>query len=72
MMMTSSSTPEPLSVSRVRERVVITGAKEGKAPLVEAWRRAWISAYSTADLKKSSEEGIEEEELHGIRIKHYN
>jgi hypothetical protein len=40
--------------------------EEGKAPSVEAWRRAYVAAYGTTELKKSSEEG------HGIRLKHYN
>jgi len=51
---------------------IIRRAEEGKAPLVEDWRKAYIASYGTTDLKKSSEEGVEEEELHGIRVKHYN
>lgn len=59
---------EPLSASPLLQRVGIRRrAEEGKAPLIAAWRKAWISAYGTSDLKKSSEEGVEEELLHGIR-----
>ena len=59
---------EPLSASPLLQRVgIIRRAEEGKAPLVEDWRKAYISSYGTADLKKSLEEGVEEEELHGIR-----
>jgi hypothetical protein len=46
-------------------------ARGGKGA-VEVWRRAWISSYGTTDPKKSSEKGPEEEQLHGIRVKHYN
>lgn len=64
---------EPLSASSLLQRVGIKRrAEEGKAPLVGDWRKAYIVSYGTTDLKKSSEEGVEEEELHGIRVKHYN
>jgi len=65
---------EPLSASPVLQRAGIKRrAEEGKEPLVGTWRSAWISAYGTSTLKKSTEEeGIEEEELQGVRVKHYN
>jgi isopenicillin N synthase-like dioxygenase len=65
---------EPLlAESPLLQRVgVKRRAEEGKAPLVGDWRKAHIASYGTTVLKKSSEEGIEEEELHGIRVKHYN
>lgn len=64
---------EPLSASPLLQRVGIKRrAEEGKEPLVADWRKAYIASYGTTDLKKSSEEGVEEEELHGIRVKHYN
>jgi len=64
---------EPLSASPVLQRVgVKRRVEEGQAPLMEEWRKAWVSSYGTSELKKGSEEGIEEEELHGIRVRHYN
>jgi len=65
---------EPLSASPLLQRVGIKWrAEEGKAPSVGDWRKAHIASYGTTDLKKSSEEGVEEQELlHGIRVKHYN
>jgi len=65
---------EPLSASPVLQQAGIKRyIEEGKEPLVGAWRGAWITAYGTAQLKKSAEEeGIEEQDLHGIRVKHYN
>ncbi len=55
---------EPLSASPVLH------LEEGKALSVEAWRKGFFSAYGTTELKKSSEEGVEEEEIHGNRVKH--
>ncbi|KAI0303681.1 Clavaminate synthase-like protein [Multifurca ochricompacta] len=64
---------EPLSASPVLQRVGIKRRmEEGKAPLSGPWREAYIAAYGTSELEKGAEEGIEEEELHGIRVKHYN
>ena len=62
---------EPLSASPVLQRAGIKRHLEkGKASSVEAWRKGFLSAYGTTELKKSSEEGVEEEEIHGIRVKH--
>ncbi|KAI0067180.1 Clavaminate synthase-like protein [Artomyces pyxidatus] len=64
---------EPLEESPVLQREgVKRRAEPGKAPLMEAWRKARTAAYGTSDLKKSSEAGVEEEVLNGIRVKHYN
>ena len=64
---------EPLIESPVLQRVgVIRRVPEGKAPFMEAWRKARTAAYGTSDLKKGPEEGVEEEILEGIRVKHYN
>ena len=62
---------EPLSASPVLQRAGIKRhLEEGKASSAEAWRKGFLSAYGTSELKKSSEEGVEEEEIHGIHVKH--
>ncbi|KAI0267717.1 Clavaminate synthase-like protein [Gloeopeniophorella convolvens] len=64
---------EPLVESPVLQRVgVKRRAEEGKAPMMEAWRKARTAAYGTSELKKSSEHGVEEETLNGVRVRHYN
>ena len=64
---------EPLTQSPVLQREGITRrAPEGQAPVMEAWRKARTAAYGTSDLEKSTEPGVEEEILNGIRVKHYN
>ena len=64
---------EPLTESPVLQRVGFTRhAPEGKAPLMGDWRKARAAAYGTSNLQKGEEEGIEEEVVGGIRVKHYN
>ncbi|THH21293.1 hypothetical protein EW146_g230 [Bondarzewia mesenterica] len=64
---------EPLMESPLLQRVGVTRrAPEGQAPMMEEWRKARTAAYGTSDLKKGNEDGVEEEVLHGIRVKHYN
>ncbi|THH08442.1 hypothetical protein EW146_g8989 [Bondarzewia mesenterica] len=64
---------QPLMDSPLLQRVGVTRrAAEGQAPLMEEWRKARTAAYGTSDLKKGEEEGVEEEVLQGIRVKHYN
>lgn len=63
---------EPLTESPVLQRVGFTRhAPEGKAPFMGDWRKARAAAYGTSDLQKGEEEGIEEEVVGGIRVKHY-
>ncbi|KAI9509796.1 hypothetical protein F5148DRAFT_694120 [Russula earlei] len=63
----------PLSESPVLQRVgTKRRVEEGLEPLVGAWRSTWVASYGKTELKESSEEGIEEEEMQGIRVKHYN
>ncbi|ETW83002.1 hypothetical protein HETIRDRAFT_315947 [Heterobasidion irregulare TC 32-1] len=64
---------EPLTESPVLQRVGFTRhAPEGKAPFMGDWRKARAAAYGTSNLQKGEEEGIEEEVVGGIRVKHYN
>jgi len=64
---------EPMMQSPVLQREGITRyAPEGQAPLMEAWRKARTASYGTADLKKGTQAGVEEEVVKGIRVKHYN
>ncbi|KAF7439778.1 hypothetical protein PC9H_000114 [Pleurotus ostreatus] len=46
---------------------------DGEAPTMEEWRRERTSRYGTSQLKPSvTEEGVEEEIIHGTVIKHFN
>lgn len=42
------------------------------APTMEAWRKGRTSAYGKSDLKKAEQNGIEEEVINGVLVKHYN
>lgn len=45
----------------------------GEAPTMEEWRRERTTRYGTSQLKPSAtEEGVEEEIIHGTVIKHFN
>jgi len=45
---------EPLSVSPVLQRVGMKRrVEEGQAPLMEDWRKEWVSSYGTSELKKA-------------------
>jgi hypothetical protein len=39
---------------------------------MEVWRKSRTSAYGQSDLKSGSEEGVEEEVINGVVVKHYN
>lgn len=45
--------------------------EEGKAPIMESWRRARTSAYGKSELKKS-DDGADVEIINGVTVKHYN
>ncbi|KAF9238971.1 hypothetical protein BU15DRAFT_74938 [Melanogaster broomeanus] len=63
----------PLSESPVLQRAGIEcKCDDSIAPAAGAWRVARVSAYGSSTLKKSEEQNIEEEVLHGILVKHYN
>ncbi|KAH7928364.1 Clavaminate synthase-like protein [Leucogyrophana mollusca] len=63
----------PLADSPVLQKVGIQRhCEDSEAPTAEQWRIARVSAYGASQLKKSKEEGIEEEVLSGITVKHYN
>lgn len=42
------------------------------APTMEQWRRGRTSAYGKSELKKGHDDGIEEEYINGVLVKHYN
>ena len=43
-----------------------------KAPTAEIWRKGRTAAYRKSTLKKSDEQGVEEEYINGVLVKHYN
>ncbi|KAL0946027.1 hypothetical protein HGRIS_012304 [Hohenbuehelia grisea] len=63
----------PLSASPVlQEAGIQRRVPDDQAPTVEQWRRARTSAYGQSELRKGGEEGVEEEEIGGVVVKHYN
>ncbi|KAJ7766299.1 Clavaminate synthase-like protein [Mycena maculata] len=62
----------PLSESPVLQRArIIRRVEEVDAPTMEAWRKGRTSAYGQSALKATSE-GMEEEVINGVVVKHYN
>lgn len=64
----------PYTHSPVLQKVGIMKDLEGlnhNAPTMEAWRKARTSAYGQSELTKT-EQGTEEEIIHGVVVKHYN
>ncbi|KDQ51706.1 hypothetical protein JAAARDRAFT_40951 [Jaapia argillacea MUCL 33604] len=59
--------------STVLKRVGVTKRVEdpGKVPTMEQWRKGRTSAYGKTTLVKSGE-GVEEEVINGVVVKHYN
>lgn len=51
----------------VRRRV-----PDAEAPTTEAWRKGRTAAYGTSSLKRGEENGVEEEYINGVLVKHYN
>ena len=45
--------------------------KEEDAPTTEQWRKGRTSAYGKSELKKTVD-GVEEEVINGVVVKHYN
>lgn len=65
----------PLVASPLLQRVGINRRFENDedAPLMIDWRKARTMAYGQTTLSKSSkEQGIEEEMINGVVVKHYN
>jgi isopenicillin N synthase-like dioxygenase len=63
----------PMVESPVLQRVGIQKRREdSEAPTMEQWRKARTMAYGLSKLKSGKEEGVEEEIIHGVVIKHYN
>lgn len=47
------------------------GENDKPAPTVEQWRRARTVAYGRSSLTRT-EKGVEEEQIQGVVVKHYN
>lgn len=45
---------------------------DSEAPTVGVWRKARTAAYGKTELKKGAMDGIEEEYINGVLVKHYN
>lgn len=63
----------PHAESPVLQRIGIKRQFEDKdAPTMEQWRRGRTMAYGTSELKPGAENGVEEELINGVLVKHYN
>lgn len=63
----------PYADSPVLKRVGITRLVEDDlAPTMEQWRQGRSVAYGTTELKMGSKQGVEEEIVRGVVVKHYN
>lgn len=56
-----------LEINGIRRRF-----EDEKAPTMSSYRKGRTAAYGTSVLKKSEEEGVEEEVVSGVIVKHYN
>ncbi|KII84323.1 hypothetical protein PLICRDRAFT_46193 [Plicaturopsis crispa FD-325 SS-3] len=62
----------PVAESPVLQREgIVRRCPDEQAPFMETWRRERTSAYGKTDLKKTGD-GVEEEILNGVVVKHYN
>lgn len=62
----------PISGSSVLDKVGVRRRFEDEnAPTAETWRKGRTSAYGKSPLKKSEEQGVEEELINGVLVKHY-
>ena len=63
----------PLTESPILQR---EGVKrrfdDSRAPTAEVWRKSRTAAYGQSQLKKGDQEGVEEEYISGVLVKHYN
>jgi len=63
----------PLTASPVLQRAGIQRRfEDDAAPTMEQWRRGRTSAYGASELKRGKEDGVEEEVINGVLVKHYN
>lgn len=63
----------PLSESPVLQRVgIIRRCEDRDAPTMGAWRKGRTIAYGKSQLRKAQEEGVEEEHIKGVLVRHYN
>lgn len=63
----------PFAESPVLERIGITRRFDDKdAPTMEIWRKGRTTAYGQSDLKPAAENGVEEEVMNGVVVKHWN
>lgn len=64
----------PLKESPVLKRTGISRrCEDAAAPTMEAWRKGRTSAYGKSELKQSNQaNGVEEEVIDGVIVKHYN
>ncbi|KAG6846304.1 hypothetical protein H0H93_014758 [Arthromyces matolae] len=59
--------------SAVLQRVGVTRRTDDDfAPTMGTWRRGRISAYGQTNLKQGKDEGVEEEHIAGVVVRHYN
>ncbi|KAG6888303.1 hypothetical protein C0995_009302 [Termitomyces sp. Mi166 len=63
----------PLQESPVLQRVgIIRRTEDDRAPSMGTYRKGRIAAYGQTVLKEGKEKGVEEEEVAGVVIRHYN
>ncbi|KAG2049675.1 Clavaminate synthase-like protein [Suillus hirtellus] len=63
----------PMVESPVLLRVGIQRrCEDSEAPTMGDWRKARTMAYGLSKLTNGKEDGVEEEVIHGVKIKHYN
>ncbi|KAG6884205.1 hypothetical protein C0992_006765 [Termitomyces sp. T32_za158] len=63
----------PLQESPVLQRVgIIRRTEDDSAPSMITYRKGRVAAYGQAVLKEGKEKGVEEEEVAGVVIRHYN
>ncbi|KAG5351981.1 hypothetical protein C0989_004275 [Termitomyces sp. Mn162] len=63
----------PLQESPVLQRVgIIRRTPDDRAPSMGTYRKGRIAAYGQTVLKEGKEKGVEEEEVAGVLIRHYN
>ncbi|PSR85523.1 hypothetical protein PHLCEN_2v5414 [Hermanssonia centrifuga] len=63
----------PMSESPVLQKHGIRRRfEDSEAPTAEVWRKGRTAAYGQSNLKKAEENGVEEEYINGVLVKHYN
>ncbi|KAG6868130.1 hypothetical protein C0993_007334 [Termitomyces sp. T159_Od127] len=63
----------PLQESPVLQRVgIIRRTEDNRAPSMGTYRKARIAAYGQSVLREGKKKGVEEEEVAGVLVNHYN